>query len=228
MTAGITGSVDEVNTITVGELKIADLYYKMVSANLIDLGHIENRRGIKVLGLIGFEKLKGFEMEIDLNNDALRLYRIDEQGNRIRSGSDKHEMDYVQRIEVLNSIAFVNVTIAGKSQRFCLDSAAETNALSSTASKPVLKTFTVTRTALLKGAGSTTREVLYGTLDDFEFGNTRLNSMTAILSNLEHLSDAYGLHLDGILGYDFFIMGTISLNFVKKQMGIRFHNTEVK
>jgi hypothetical protein len=65
-------------------------------------------------------------------------------------------------------------------------------------------------------------------MNDFVIGNTRLNSMTAVLTNLQYLNNTYGLHIDGILGYDFFSKGTICLNFIKKTMGIRFYNPEEK
>ncbi len=228
-TAGITGAVSDAAVITANEMKIGELKHKLVTANLVDLSHIENRRGIKVLGLIGFEKIKEFEINIDLSNQIIRLYRIDKEGIRtVAARADHFKPDQVQNIEIINGIIFVNVKIGGKTLRFCLDSAAETNALSNSVPKQVMDKFIITRSARLNGAGAQSKEVLFGKFSDFRIGDTPLDSMTAILSNLEHLSDAYGVHIDGILGFDFFAKSVIRLNYVTKQMSIQFTKPEEK
>jgi hypothetical protein len=50
---GITGPVAEVESINLGKVNISGLTFTKIPASLADLGHIENRRGVKVLGLIG-------------------------------------------------------------------------------------------------------------------------------------------------------------------------------
>jgi hypothetical protein len=52
--------------------------------------------------------------------------------------------------------------------------------------------------------------------------------MESIITNLDAISEAYGTHIDGILGYGFLKNGVICVNFVQKQFGIRFMKGEVK
>jgi hypothetical protein len=41
---------------------------------------------------------------------------------------------------------------------------------------------------------------------------------------MDHLNDAYGVKIDGVLGYDFISRGNFCFNFVKKQVGVSFIN----
>lgn len=225
---GITGPVSEVSRVTVDRIEINDLIFEHIVANMVDLSHIENRRGLKVLGLLGLDNLRNFEMIINLNSEILQLYPVDKKGQRFSGENAPFHSDYFQEIEIMGGVVFVKVIIAGKTLRFCLDSAAETNALSKDVPKAVMETFSVTRTSLLRGAGSQTREVLFGNFTDLSIGNVKLHPMTAVLSNLDYLSNSYDLHLDGILGFDFFVKGMIRINFARKEMDIQFYQTEVK
>jgi len=218
---GITGSLDMVEGITVNLLTISDLSFKKVTANLTNLGHIENRRGVKVLGLFGFNLFRGFEIIIDIHNGSLFLHKIDKKGNRVNSKTG-FVADHTQNIEIKHNIVFLKGVIGGKTLRFCFDTGAETNAISTDAPKAVLKTIIINRKSNLNGAGSQTNQVLFGTMNDFVFGSTQLHNMETILTNLEYLNDAYEGHIDGVLGYNFLIKGIICINFEKNQMGISF------
>jgi hypothetical protein len=220
---GITGSVNKIGNINLTSLKISDLELKKFQATLADLGHIENSRGVKVLGLFGFEMFKNFETIIDVSRQQLQLYRIDTKGNRINTSVPGFTQDYSRKIEVSKNILFVKGMIAGKELRFCLDTGAETNVISSRSGKSVMNTITITNKSKLQGVGSLQPEVLIGTMSELRFGDQDLSPMQTIVSNLEGLSEAYEMQTDGILGYEFLKKGTISINFVKKQIGIIYN-----
>ena len=225
---GITGSVGGVDMVTVNEVKISDLSFKYVTAGLADLGHIENRRGIKVLGLFGFDKLKEFEIILDFRHNRLRLNRIDKKGDYMNSFAQLFKPDCIQKIEVSKNVLFVKGMIGGKMLRFCLDTGAETNAVSIDAPKAVLNSITITRTTKLRGTGAIINEVLYGTMNDFMYAGKSLSGMETIITNLDNLSEAYGTHIDGVLGCDFLSQGMFCINFAKKQLGVRFIKEEEK
>ena len=46
--------------------------------------------------------------------------------------------------------------------------------------------------------------------------------METIVTSLFAMSEAYNTTIDGMLGYNFLEQGVISINFVKKEFGIRF------
>jgi hypothetical protein len=88
--------------------------------------------------------------------------------------------------------------------------------------KSILQTISITRTIKLNGAGSFSREVIYGIMNNFLFGDTLIDNMETIITYLDHLNEAYGIHIDGVLGFDFISKGNFCFNFVKKQMGISY------
>ena len=52
--------------------------------------------------------------------------------------------------------------------------------------------------------------------------------METIITNLDNLSEAYGVQIDGVLGFDFLNKGTVCINFNKKQLGMCFLKTGKK
>lgn len=217
---GITGELGNVFWTTVGRLEIGDLYYKNLKADVTDLSHIENRRGIKVLGLFGFSMIKDFEIIIDASNNELQLHRIKKDGNRISVKSNKMRFEIIQKMEASQNMMFLKGKIGGKSLVFCLDTGAEINAISNDSPKNVLNTIMINRRSTLRGAGAATTEVLYGIMNDFTIGEQSINNMETIITNLDALSEAYGVHIDGMLGFNFFEKGKICINLKKKQFGI--------
>ena len=222
---GITGSVGKTASIRTENMNISGLRFSGVEANLSDLSHIENRRGVKVLGLIGFGLLRNYEVVIDAVNNELLLYRINSKGERA-SGSNPFKSDHTQKFIEINNIVFVSGQVDGKVLRFCLDTGAETNVIDRYSPKTVLETFTIERSTGLSGASSARAEVLVGTMNDFRLGNNQFRNMKTIITSLNTMSEGYGIEMDGMLGYDFFVSGTICINFIKRQFDIEINRKE--
>jgi hypothetical protein len=220
--SGITGPVGGEGKITVGRIEFADMVFTNLTADRTDLGHIENRRGVKILGMTGFALLRNFEIIIDPIHGQLILHRIDKTGKRLNNAFPLFESDLTQKIEGSGNIVFLKGSIGGKTLNFCFDTAAETNVISNNSGKNVLSTITITRRARLKGAGSAVSEVLFGKLNNFSMGAYSLSDMDTVVTSLFELNEAYDTHIDGVLGYSFLKHGEICVNFLKSQIGIRF------
>jgi predicted aspartyl protease len=180
-----------------------------------------------VLGLMGFDMIKEFEIVIDAAHNQLQLYRIDNRGNRKIPSKEESKPDYTQKIEFTKNILYLSGSVGGKILKFCLDTGAETNAINSHSPKSVLSTITIERRSNLRGSGSATAEVFFGTLKDLRLGPHSLKNMETIITDLEALSEAYGVRIDGMLGYNFLSKGIFTINFVKGQMDIQFIKKEV-
>lgn len=222
---GITGAIGDVYCTNVDRLQISDLYYENVKADVADLGHIENRRGVKILGLFGLNMIKNFEIVFDVNNSELQLNRLDKKGNRL-TNNNTLKFDIIQKIEITQNMMFIKGKVGGKVLNFCLDTGAEINAINSHSSRKVLNTVTINRRSNLGGVGASPSEVLYGTMNDFVFGDKQYVQMQTIITNLDNMCEAYGCTIDGMLGYDFFAKGVVCINFVKEEIGICFRKEE--
>jgi hypothetical protein len=219
--SGITGALDQVSEITVSSLIFQGLEYKNLTVHMAGLGHIETKKGVKILGLAGFNLFRKHETVIDPVNNELRLYRIDADGNRTGNTQD-FIPDEQQKIGGSGNVLFLKGTVGNKLMNFCFDTAAETNVISSHSGKQVLNTLTITRRTTLKGAGQSTAEVLFGKMNDFNIGNHKITGMETVIANLSALTETYDTHIDGILGGSFLEHGTVCVNFVKSRIGISF------
>ncbi|MCB9000286.1 MAG: retropepsin-like domain-containing protein [Bacteroidales bacterium] len=155
----------------------------------------------------------------------LILRPVDSKGN-ILSGQNSGSWDEFIKIENLNNILFLKAQIADKNLRFCFDTGAETNVLNNSLNKSVLQTVSITRTVKLMGAGKSASEVIYGIMNNFKIGERELKNMQTIISYTDHLSDAFGTQVDGVLGFDFITRANFCINFEKGTMGIFYLNRE--
>lgn len=220
---GVTGASGTVRRTSVKKLQLSGLTYLNLTADVADLGHIENRRGVKVLGLFGCCMLCNMEAVIDASKNQLQLYRLDKSGKRIGSASGTFRADVKAKLMVLQDVTFVNATIGARVLNFCLDTGAESNMLSSTCTKKVMSTVTILRRSDLCGVGSARGcDMLIGSLNDFNIGGRKITGMQALLAGMDQMSTFYNFQVDGMLGFDFFEQGVISLNLVTQEMGIVF------
>ncbi|MFV0378811.1 MAG: aspartyl protease family protein [Mangrovibacterium sp.] len=219
---GITGAAGEGYQITVGKLAFASLTYERLRADVADLGHLENKWNVKILGLIGFGMLKDYELELDVRNSTLKLFRLDKSGKRTGRPHGQFRADYTQEFYEKSNIVYLKAEIGGKLLQFCLDTGAETNVINSCINKKILNTVSITRRKVLKGAGSASSEVLYGKMDEFRISDINLTGMSTIITNLCNLNEAYGKTINGMLGYTFMEKGIICINFKTGLFSMRF------
>ena len=48
-----------------------------------------------------------------------------------------------------------------------------------------------------------------------------------LLTNLDKMGETYGRNIDGVLGYDFFVRGIFTINFVKKEFEMYIYTNPV-
>jgi predicted aspartyl protease len=215
---GITGISDKIYRTVVRRIDIMGLHYEDVVADLTDLSHIENRRGVKILGLFSLNMMNEFEVIFDAISSELHLYRVDKLGNRLVALSSGFKFEVTQNMETNHNIMLIQGKIGDKILNFCLDTGAESNVISSDVSKKVMSTIQINRRSGMGGAGAASVDVLYGTMKEFEFGNHQFGVMQTVVTNLGSMSEAYGCSIDGLLGYDFWQKGIFCFNFRKNEI----------
>lgn len=214
----IVGLSGKVYRIMVNRIEISGMHYENIEADLADLGHIENRRGVKILGLFGLNMIDDFEVIFDARNNQLMLNRTDKSGNRLDIKAFDGKFDFTRKMDIRKNILLIQGEIGNKVLSFCLDTGAETNVIGSHLPKKVLSTVQISRRSTLQGAGAGKVEVLYGTMNEFKFADHRFGKMETIVTNLEYMSDSYGFPIDGMLGYDFWYEGIFCFNFRKGEI----------
>ncbi len=212
---GVTGKFGKITSAAVGQMDVSGIYYEKISADLADLGHIEDSRGVKILGLFGIKMIDDLEVIFDAAKCEMRLSKTDRQGNRLDPEAGELKFEFNQELESNYHIMMIRGRIGDKTLNFCLDTGAEINTLNSNIPKKVMSTIKIVRRSTLGGARAGNIEALYGTMNELEFGNHQFGIMNAVLIDLSSMSESYGFHIDGMLGYDFWRKGVFCFNLKK-------------
>jgi hypothetical protein len=219
---GITGDVVGYDKTQVTQLSFGHVTYYRTEADRLNLGHIENNKGIKIHGLLGVQLFQRFEMIIDYENSKILLHLI----------SKKEEKKYqhpmledtaaysIFPINILENKIITYGIMGNKKLTFLVDTGAETNVLDSRLAANVTDNVTIIRRITLNGAGSKKVDALYGDMKNLKMGSRDISSMPVILTNMEKMCFSYDRCLDGMLGFDFLSMHKIAFNFVKRKMYI--------
>lgn len=222
--SGITGSAGPVRAKHVGHLALRDLSYHDIQAEVVDLSHLENARGVQILGLLGVDLFTSFEIEIDLRSSVLRLVRCNKRGNPLVHS--ERSWDLTSRIQLIDKTIYLNCSMADRNMVFGFDTGAEVNALNSRSNKKVLEQVEITGRSVLRGTGSSTVEILYGTMQEFTFCDENFAGMQTIITSMSHMNAGYGASIDGMLGVEFLNRGIVRLNLIKGEMSMLMFKPE--
>lgn len=216
------GVLDRIDNPLEKKLKAFNLKHfslKNKSSDVIDLSHIENSKKIRILGVIGFNILKDYEVFIDLHLNQITLSKTDNFGNKL------HDKVYAEAIvdsldfKLKNHTIILNGFVQETKVKFGLDSGAELNQINKGIGRKALKYFIPSKKLKLQGAGSKKIEVMAGNLHRVKLSNSVfLGPMKTILTNLNKMNEAFGTHLDGVLGFEFFKYKRTIINYKKEKL----------
>lgn len=219
---GITGTAGIANPTLIPRMNLGGITFSKVQADRINLGHIENSRGVRILGLLGMELFRRFEMIIDYENNLLYLHLISRKeaatykSPMLADASTYHEF----KINLTENKLLTYATIGGKKLTFVIDTGAESNVLDSRLPDRIFDYVNITRRVVLTGSGSSRIEALYGDMKNLKMGELELSTLPVLVTNLEKLCFSYDRCIDGMLGFDFLSMHKVGFNFVRNKMYI--------
>lgn len=218
-TTGVIDVIDNPLEKQLREFIIEDLVIHNMHSDVIDLSHIELSKKMHLLGIIGYDILKDYEVFIDMYLNQITLTKVNAQGEKLD--------DSVYLEKIIDSIDFklkkhtivIEASISNQSLKFGLDTAAEYNQLNKKINKEALKQFFPKRRIQLIGASGKKIEVLAGKLYRVKLTETiYFGPMQTILTNLNQMNQAFGTNLDGVLGYEFFRQQRTIINYKKEKL----------
>lgn len=217
----VTGLVRVRGSITVDSFRMDNLLASGISAELIDLSHIERAKKTDLVGLIGHAVFADYEILFDYSASLLLLVRTDEKGNPYEN-IPQWEYKPLGAVPIMTQghIAVLRLKFGSKYfKRFGIDSGAEQNLLSTGAGKRFLKeNFEIRKRVKLRGAGQKSIEVLSGMLRNASLDTFQFKPMATLLTNLSEINAAYQTTLDGLLGYEFLSQRPVSINHRKQSI----------
>lgn len=219
---GITGEVAGGSPTMVKQMSFGNFTYTSLQADRVNLGHIENSRNLKIMGLLGAGLFRRFEIMIDYANEVIYFHRV-AKNERMTYKSQylAQRADFLTLpISTREGKILTQVVVGKQKLNFVLDTGAETNILDSRLSKAVLADVVLERKISLIGAGSKKEEAWYGTVKQMHFGTYSVNNLEVMITSLKHLSAAFGKNIDGMLGYGFLSKQKIGINFLTNELYI--------
>lgn len=219
---GITGSVAGYGHTTVKKLSFGPVKYHRVDADRINLGHIENSKGIKIFGLLGVQLFKQFIMIIDYANSEIHLHHVSKKdGKNYQHEQLTDTASYsIFPLDILQNKLLTYGKIGNKKLTFLIDTGAESNVIDSRLSDNVLDNILIKRRMLINGTGNKKVDALYGDVSNMSIGTLDIKTLPVLVTNLAKMCFAYDKCIDGMLGFDFLSMHKIGFNFVKRKMYI--------
>jgi len=219
---GITGSVTKVERTLVDSFRMSALRFDKIEADLVNLGHLENSKGVRILGLLGTQLFRQCEMIIDYEKNLIYLHRIGRKESATYKSRQLNDTSVYRTIPITlkQDKILVYGEMAGKKLTFLVDSGAELSVLDSRLPNKIFENVSVTGRVVLSGAGTSRVEALQGDMRNLRIGNQFMETLPVLITNLEKMCFSYEECLDGMLGFDVLSLRKIGFNFVKREMYI--------
>ena len=218
-TSGVLNSVDDPLERQLKEFVIKNLILTNKTSDVIDLSHIEMSKKMNLLGIIGFNILKDYEVFIDLHLNQITLSKIDTNGNTLDPNVYLETIADSIPFKLKNHTIVFDAYIDDIKLKFGLDTAAEYNQLNKHSGRKILKYYVPSKRMMLTGASGKQIEVLAGKLHRVKINDTTyFGPMVTILTNLSNMNEAFGTKLDGIVGYEFLRQKRTIINYKKEML----------
>jgi len=217
---GVLGSVDNPLQRTLDQFNVEGLVMKNKSSDVIDLSHIEKSKKMRVLGIIGFNVLKDYEIFIDLYLNQITLSKTDDNGDRLDQREFLETIEHVVPFKLYHHSIILYPKIEDKSFKFALDSGSEFNQISKRVVRKFPKAFKPERRIFLSGASGKKAEVLVGKHYGMRLDSIQLDGMQTMMTSLAYAYEAFGTPIDGVLGYEFFNQNRTIINYTKQKLYI--------
>jgi hypothetical protein len=218
-TTGVTRIIEQPYERQLREFIIHNFSLKNKKSDVIDLSHIEKSKKMRLLGIIGYNILKDYEIFIDLYLNQITLTQVDKNGEKLDTKVYAEQIADSVDFKLKKHTIVISGVINTEKVRFALDTGAEFNQLNTNSSKKVLERFRPMKQLSMVGAGNKKIKVLAGKLYNFMLNERNgVGPMYTIVTNLRKMNEAYGTSVDGVLGYEFLKYKRTIINYKKEKL----------
>lgn len=218
VSAGNTGMVQAVIGQYTDSLRVERLMLTHLYAHIVDLGHIETKKNIRLAGILGYSVFRDFELFIDFPERRIVLFRTNPRGNLVEPESKWERPADSLSFVLRKHLILVETLVNGVKVKMILDSGAELNLIDRHVNRRVLDHFTILKRVNLVGVGKKEVEVLAGVLRDVSCGNQYTEKMNTLLTSLDDLNRSFETQADGVLGYEFLKNRRTLINYTKRKI----------
>lgn len=214
--ASSVGGDMQVGEVVVQHFQLGNIYMNKAQGHVLNVRHLETACGMDLMGLIGFDVLRNYELLFDFPNHNIQAFK---------SGTAKDAM----KTAPLTSFSFtlcghVPVFLAkvgNKRAYLGLDSGAEVNLLNAKYFDKINPSdLANVQAELLTGLDNLTKNVTAADVKSTRVKSTALPSMRYVFTDMSHLRSQLDTPIDGLLGVPFFENRVISIDYGQKKIRI--------
>jgi predicted aspartyl protease len=190
----VSVSLAKVDSVSAGGMKLDDF-----DVGIVDLSHISKTIGAKIDGDLGYNFLKNFRVTIDYRNCEITF--VDPKRVEYLAGAAQTETP-LRLANPSKPLILVEVHANGRGPfQFAIDTGTSTTAITPELAKELGVVSSPIGAATTGGAHV---NVTAGTLKSFMVGGAKIDDMPVVMADFfSMLSQALGVKLDGIVGYNF-------------------------
>jgi hypothetical protein len=204
-----------INSFRWGSLSRSDFYVQQ-----LDFSAVEKVFEKKILGLMGFEVFRNFEMIIDYDNQDIILSQLDQQGAPLTTAI-KATPAYSLNFSMNEHIPTIEADFGGeKMVKIGLDSGSSINILDRRWKKELVDASHRKNKIRFLGANASRKVREYYTVYQVDVQDQfAIRYWKAAIGKLEHFEDTH-IFIDGIMGINFFEIGRVGINYRQRQIQV--------
>jgi len=205
-------SLAKVRSLAVGSVKLED-----VDVGLVDLSHIGKAVGAQIDGDLGYNFLRHFRITLDYRANEIRF---DDPKRFEPVGRSAAVTEVPMRLaSPAKPLLLVDVQANGRGPfQFAIDTGTSTTAITPELAKELGVTSSPIGAATTGGAQV---DVTAGVLQSFQVGDARIDDSTVVVADFfAMLSNALGVKLDGIVGYNFLRNYKVTLDYPNETLSL--------
>ncbi len=211
--ASVSGAMT-VGEVEVKNFQLGGIIKKRAQGHALNVQHLEAACGMDIMGLIGYDVLRNYELLFDFPNKKIQAYKTG------KARKDQMTKPLLSLPFTLCGHVPVIVARVGNKRVFLgLDSGAEVNLLD----KKFYDAFSPgellnSKSELLTGIDNATQEVMAADVPDTKIKGAVLPNMRYVFTDLSRLRQDFDAPLDGLLGVPFFRDKVISIDYGRKRI----------
>lgn len=216
----INGRKKKVEYLFVDQFRWGSLTRSHFYVQQLDFSAVENVFEQKILGLMGFEVFRHFEMVIDYDNEEIILSKLDQKGNPIDPAFETLP-DYSFSFTLSAHLPTLEADFGdGEVFNIGLDSGSSINILDRKWKRELAEAAHRKGKIRFMGANASRKVRDYYTVDQVDVQDQfAIRFWKAAIGKLDHF-ESTEIFIDGIMGINFFEIGRVGINYQQKKIHV--------
>lgn len=197
-------------------LKIQDFSVK-AGATVMDLQAVERQKRTNILGIVGIDLFRKFELELDYLSQEIRLYRLDKDGQRKLQQPEALPSEVVD-LDFYQHLPCITTYLHGTPLQLGLDTGAEKTLFAASIYKKQKEQLQNVRPQRMMDLHGLPVKGIAARINGLEVGGLEISAIPAVFIAMNtHYGSLNEKRIQGLLGYDFLQHFRLAINFKKKK-----------